>query len=264
MSNDASISSLEAMTPPSGLGAQLARSVAQAPLQTQPFEYIYMENVFTPVFYREMLANMPDTRSFHELRHKDALRPDGTSTRLRLWLWPELLGRLPAAQRTVWKDVSHALMSRELQEVFLQKFAQSLEKRFKRPAQTLSFYPVPILLCDRPGYQIRIHSDAISKAITVQFYLPTDASRKHLGTVFHDGREGEAFQRTKTLAYVPASGYAFPVMPTASWHSVPKTSDTDGDRYSLMLTYYLQDTANKWIRRRYNRLRCYFGVGPKG
>jgi hypothetical protein len=264
MSNNASTASLDATAPQTGLGAQLARSVANAPLQTQPFEYIYMENVFTPQFYREMQAQMPDKRVFHELQHKDALRPDGTSTRLRLWLWPELLGRLPAKQRAVWSEVTHALLSRDLQEVFLQKFAQSLEKRFKRPAHTLSFFPVPILLCDLPGYQIRIHSDVTSKAITVQFYLPADASRKHLGTVFHDGREGEAYLRTRTLPYVPASGYAFPVMPTASWHSVPQTSAADGDRYSLMVTYYVQDTAGGWIKRRYQRLRCFFGVGPKG
>ena len=125
MSNDASISSLEAMTPPSGLGAQLARSVAQAPLQTQPFEHIYMENVFTPVFYREMLANMPDTRSFHELRHKDALRPDGTSTRLRLWLWPELLRRLPLVKEA--EDTSVMTLLREAGSPWVGPMQQGVE-----------------------------------------------------------------------------------------------------------------------------------------
>jgi hypothetical protein len=164
----------------------------------------------------------------------------------------------------VWLEVSRALLAPELHAAFVRKFAASLQKRFGGDAERLSFFPVPILLCDLPGYRIGIHADATSKAITVQFYLPRDASQSHLGTVFHDGREGEAAARTRRLPYLPATGYAFPVMPRESWHSVPQTSAADGERYSLMLTYYVQDTPGVWLKRRYDRARCFFGVGPKG
>jgi hypothetical protein len=264
VSNDASFAAAGGPALHSSLAAHLTQAVARAPLQTEPFEYVYMESVFAPDFYREMLANLPDKRHFHYLRHKDAMRPDGTSTRLRMYLYPERLWMLPARQRVLWQDVSRVLLSRALQESFLQKFAQSLEKRFARKAQELSFFPVPILVCDLPGYRIGIHADATSKAITVQFYLPADASRRRIGTVFHDGRDGEAAARTRTLPYVPASAYAFPVMPQESWHSVAPTTAADGDRYSMMLTYYVQDTPRMWWKRRYDRLRCFFGVGPKG
>jgi hypothetical protein len=246
------------------LDTRLQQSVAHASLQSQPFEYIYMEELFAPDFFREMLAQMPAEHQFRALRHKDAMRADGSSTRLRMYLWPEHLWKLPQRKRAVWSEVSRVLRSRALQEAFLDKFSRSLEARFGRPTRSLSFFPIPILLCDRPGYRIGIHADATTKAITVQFYLPPDASRRHLGTVFHEGRAGEAAARTKSLAYVPASGYAFPVMPKESWHSVPQTSDADGDRYSLMLIYYVQDTPAKWLKQRYDRLRCLFGVGPKG
>ena len=243
---------------------QLIDAVSRAPLEHQPFEYLFMPEAFAPDLYREMQAQLPDKRHFHPLRHKDAMRPDGTSTRLRMYLYPELLWRLPVQQRAVWAEVSRTLLARELQETFVRRFAHSLEKRFGVPAHALSFFPVPILLCDLPGYRIGIHADALSKAITVQFYLPRDASRSHLGTVFHDGRDGDAAARTRRLPYLPASGYAFPVMPEASWHSVPQTVEADGDRYSLMLTYYVQNTLGTWLKRRYNRARCFVGAGPKG
>ncbi len=240
--------------------AQLKQAVTRAPLQTQPVEHIYMESVFAPEFYREILANLPAKRHFHQLRHTDAMRADGSSTRLRMFLYPERLWMLPARQRRLWREVSRALMSRETQEAYLGKFAESLEGRFGRRAQDLSFVPVPILMCDQPGYRIGIHADADAKAITTQYYLPKDDSQRHLGTVFHEGRDGEAAARTKSLDYLPNSGYAFPVLPTESWHSVGQISEADGDRYSLMLTYYLQDTFLKWGKRRYDRLCAALGV----
>ena len=244
--------------------AHLVHAVARAPLQHEPCEYIYMTEVFAPDLYGEMQARLPDKRHFHALRHKDALRADGTSTRLRMYLYPERLWMLPAAQRAVWLEVARALLAPDLHAAFLSKFAGSLQKRFGVDVERLSFYPVPILLCDLPGYRIGIHADATSKAITVQFYLPRDTAQRHLGTVFHDGRDGAAAARTRRLPYLPGTGYAFPVMPAQSWHSVPQTTEADGERYSLMLTYYVQDTAGVWLKRRYDRARCFFGVGPKG
>ena len=32
-----------------------------------------------------------------------------------------------------------------------------------------------------------------------------------------------------------------------SWHSVTQTSEQDGERNSLMLTYYVQDSAVDWV-----------------
>src|SRR5262249_2337513 len=121
------------------------------------------------------------------------------------------------------------------------KFRAALERRFGRGIERLSFYPVPMLLRDLSGYRIGIHGDSLGKAITVQFYLPRDDSQAHLGTILHEGRDGEAARRTKTLGFRPASAYAFPVVYHESWHSVATTSAADGERNSLMLTYYVQE-----------------------
>lgn len=246
------------------LARLLACCVDEAHLQCEPFDHIYMKSVFPESVYRRMLENLPAKRRFHPLRHRDALRPDGSSTRLRMYLYPERVALLPSSQRAIWLPLALALCSRTLQDAVKRKFAAALEQRFRRPVEQLQFYPVPILVCDVPGYRIGIHSDATSKAITMQFYLPRDGRQSHLGTVFHHGRDGSEARRTIPLAFLPACGYAFPVRPGASWHSVPRTEACDGERHSMMLTYYVQHGAPTWLKRRFDRVRTFFGLGPRG
>ncbi len=231
-------------------------------LQTAPFDHVQLSELFPQSVYQQLLAALPDTRYFHELRHRDAIRPDGSSTRLRLYLYPEQLWRLPAPVRERWLPLARLLSSRELQDVFKRKFRRALETRFGRPIDRINFFPIPIIVRDLPGYRIGIHSDVMTKGITVQFYLPGDDSQNGIGTIFHEGMTGEAATRTKQMPFLPACGYAFPVQAQESWHSAATTTEADGERRSIMLTYYVQDTAATWFMRRFNRLRSFFGWHP--
>jgi hypothetical protein len=239
----------------------LAGRVEATPLETDPFDHVYLENLFPPDEYRRLLDHLPETRRYRELTHREAVQPDGSSARRKFYLLPEHIMWLPAGQRAYWRELSRHLRSRALQEAFKTKFRAALEQRFGTSIDKLSFYPVPILLRDLGGYRIGIHGDGQRKAITVQFYLPRDDSQAHMGTVFHEGRNGEAAQRTKRLAFVPAAGYAFPVMRHRSWHSVPQTSDSDGERNSLMLTYHVQHGLLAWLAQRIHRLAVFIGYG---
>ncbi|MCW5621600.1 MAG: hypothetical protein KIS79_10880 [Burkholderiales bacterium] len=263
-SNDAIVSDRSARHVEDDLKDSLLRAVAQSALRTHPCVHSYFEHLFPADFYLRLLANLPPRACFHELRHRDAMRADGSSTRLRMYLYPENLWRIPAPQRGLWSAVADVLMSGEVQDAFKRKFRDTLEARFRRSVEDLSFYPVPILVRDQPGYRIGIHADVGSKAITVQFYLPGDGSQRHLGTVFHAGRDGAAAEEITTMSFMPNTGYAFPVVPHASWHSVMTTGSTDGERCSLMLTYYVQDGVRAWCKRRYDRARSLVGLGPRG
>jgi hypothetical protein len=243
---------------------ELTAAAERSALRQYPFDHIYMENVFDPESYSALLDAMPDRRFYHELSHRDAMRTDGSSTRLRLYLYPELLWRLPARQRRVWMPIARALCSRKLQEAFKRKFRTVLEQRFGKPAERIGLYPVPILLRDQPGYRIGIHSDVKSKAITVQYYLPIDESQRHIGTVFHEGETGDMAEKATPLPFMPATGYAFPVALTKSWHSAPLTTEADGERVSMMVTYYVADRPAAWILRRLRRAALFFGLSPKG
>jgi hypothetical protein len=234
-------------------GPDLVVAVTTAALETKPFEHIYMERVFGPTYYDELLQQLPATQRYRELSHRDAMRPDGHSARRKFYLLPEHIRLLPREQRRLWRELSRVLRSRGLEAAFKQKFRGALERRFGRPIERLSFYPVPMLLRDLGGYRIGIHGDSLRKAITVQFYLPRDDSQAHLGTILHEGRHGDGALRTKKLAFRPATAYAFPVVYHESWHSVARTDDA-GERNSLMLTYYVQDGVFGWLFQRLKRV----------
>lgn len=213
--------------------------VERAILRTRPFDHVRLENIFSPDLYGRMLENFPAAENFHPMHHPDALRADGTSTRLHLYLRPEKLSRLPDRQRLVWSTIGAALCSPELEAAFKRKFRTALEDRFRREAERIPLRATPILVRDLPGYHIRIHADVPTKAITVQFYLPRDASQAHLGTVFHTSRRDDGTDQPVAMQFLPASGYAFPVRQKESWHSAPMTTEADGERRSIILTYFV-------------------------
>jgi hypothetical protein len=231
---------------------QLVAAVDRAELRQQPFDHVYMEDVLDAETYAAVRASLPDRSFYHQLMHQDAVRQDGTSTRLRMYLYPELLGRLPKEQKRAWLPLAQALCSPALEAAFKRKFRRALEERFGKPAEKIGVYPVPILLRDQPGYRIGIHSDVKKKAITVQFYLPRDDSQRDLGTIFHEAKEGPGAKKTTKMPFMPASGYAFPVALTKSWHSAATATDADGERVSMMVTYYVADS---FARRLYWKAR---------
>ena len=249
---------------PLSIERSLVSAVERSTLRQQPFDHIYMEDVLSPVDYEALLAAMPDRRFYHELSHTDAMRADGSSTRLRLYLYPELLKSLPPEQQRVWLPVAEALCSPRLRDALKAKFHDALEARFGKSIRKIGIYPIPILLRDQPGYRIGIHADAPVKAITVQFYLPSNNWQRHVGTIFHEGESGEAAARTTRMPFLPATGYAFPVSQTKSWHSAAATTEKDGERVSMMVTFYSTDSLFAWCKYRLRRLALRAGIHPKG
>lgn len=247
----------------SAAGLNLAQAVDGAALCNTPFDHIYMENVFPRDFYREILKNLPAAEHYHPLYLRSALRDDGTSTRQRMYLYRENFWRLPREQRLVWGKVAAALCSPQLEDAFKRKFRTALEDRFQQKAESIAMYPVPILVRDLPGYRIGVHSDTLTKAITVQFYLPSDNSQAHIGTIFHTTKQKDGTDKPVAMQFLPASGYAFPVRGQESWHSAAKTSEADGERRSIMLTYYVDGGLKKKFRWRLQRAGILFGRYPK-
>lgn len=192
--------------------------------------------VFPDGVYEDLVNNLPETRFYGEIRHEDAILPDGTSARRKLELRPARLRRLPTRQREVLSAVASAFSSPVVEAAFRSAFRESLAKRFKDP-DAVKFKPAVMLLRDLGGYKISVHTDSFRKAITTQYYLPTDDSQIHLGTSLHTG-EGEGHSKFKTLEFLPNTGYAFPVS-SESWHSVKKMDSADRPRNSLMVIYYV-------------------------
>ena len=212
-----------------------------------PFTHYYLSTAFPWDFYGQLVTNIPEQGVFDELRHKDAMQPDGRSTRLQFNLGqPKHCSRLSEIQRVFWNDVFKGLSSDELRIAIFQKLERDISVRFQCPSVEIPVTPRILLLRDLPGYRIGVHSDIESKVVTVQFYLPTSVSQLHLGTRLHrKNAQDSGYVKVKQFHFAPNSGYAFAVTPSncahqtiKSWHSVAATNNNDGIRNSLILTYY--------------------------
>src|SRR5262244_2958528 len=89
--------------------ADLVGRVQSTPLQTAPFDHIYLEDLFPPEFYRRLLDHLPETRRYRELTHREAMQADGHSARRKFYLFPEHIMWLPAGQRDFWRGLSRVL-----------------------------------------------------------------------------------------------------------------------------------------------------------
>lgn len=218
-------------------GQYLSDRIHDTPLDTCPFGHLELVSPFDPALYPEILENFPSEEFYRELRHHDALLPDGRSARLKFDLLPSNIKRLPGSQRTFWHEIARQMKSSPVNSAYKQKFAEVLQKATGRPIEKIKINAFPVLFRDTPGYKITIHPDSARKAITTQFYFPADESQAHLGTLFHERLPDGSFSKGKVMSFAPNSGYAFGVTPD-SWHSVRLMHPEDKPRNTLMIIYY--------------------------
>jgi hypothetical protein len=163
---------------------------------------------------------------------------------------------LPPEKKVVWDIAGAALCSSTVKAAFVRRLAPMLERRFGPRYADVGLYPIPILTRDGAGYNINIHSDALSKGITVQFYLPRDESIAHVGTVFHTELPDGERPRVSKMRFWPNTGYAFAVDHNTH-HSVDLVGPEVRTRDSILLTYYVDAGLLNVLRNRGKRVGNY-------
>jgi len=117
----------------------------------------------------------------------------------------------------------------------------------------IGMYPIPVLTRDIPGYRITPHTDTKWKGITVQLYLPRDASATHIGTIFHDRLSDGSLPKAKQMKFAPNTGYAFAVGDN-TWHSADPVGGEVDTRDSILLTYFVDAGMLRFFRNRGKRV----------
>ena len=216
------------------VAGRIAQRIAQTVIDPEPAPNFYIEEVFPPDLYREMLARLPSDEALDFIVHPDAVAPEGRVTRKLLDLTEKTLARLDSEQQAFWRGMMAVFTSPTLQDAMAEKFRPSLEDQFgaDRPAMVST----PVFYRDFPGYRISVHPDAPYKVATLQFYLPADESQIHLGTTFHK-RTALGFHELKTNPFKPNSAYGF-VRTEESWHSVKELGPHETTRNTIALTLY--------------------------
>jgi len=246
MSNDASIRNLI-----DGVVANIeaARAV------DKPFFHLEFDRVFPDDTYAAMVDQMPNAADYRPLpgRNKGNIREDGSSTRVKIDLFPEYTRHLPAEKRAVWDCVGRALCSAPVQAAFMRRLAPGLERRFGANFADTGMYPIPVLTRDIPGYRITPHTDTRWKGITVQFYLPRDDNNTHIGTIFHDRLPDGSLPKATQMKFARNSGYAFAVGDN-TWHSADPVGAEVATRDSILLTYFVDSGLLRFLRNRGKRV----------
>ncbi len=230
-------------------------AVEAAPAYDAPFTHLVLERVFPDNVYAAMLANMPEAADYRPMhgRAKGNDLADGTHTRVKIDLFPEYIHHLPAQKRALWQVVGGALCSAAVKDAFVRRLAPALARRFGAGYANVGMYPIPVLTRDIPGYRITPHTDTRWKGITVQLYLPRDRSTTHIGTVFHETLGDGSLPKAKQMTFAPNTGYAFAVG-TDTWHSVDPVGPEVKTRDSILLTYFVDAGALRFLRNRGKRL----------
>jgi hypothetical protein len=233
----------------------VAASVEAAQSDNAPFCHLTFERVFPDNVYADMLTAMPLASDYRPMsgRAKGNDMADGTHTRVKIDLFPEYIRGLPPEKRAVWDVVGAALCSDVVKDAFVRRLAPGLSARFGANFTKIGMYPVPILTRDIPGYRILPHPDTHWKGITVQLYLPRDASTAHIGTIFHERLADGSIPKRKQMRFAPNTGYAFAV-DKDTWHSADPVGAEVTTRDSILLTYFVEAGLLQYLRNRGKRV----------
>jgi hypothetical protein len=221
----------------------------------KPFHHLEFDRVFPEDVYARMISAMPKASDYRPLpgRNRGNIRADGSSTRVKIDLFPEYIRHLTDEKRATWDVVGRALCSSEVQGAFMRGLAPGLERRFGGDFAKVGMYPIPVLTRDIPGYRITPHTDTQWKGITVQLYLPRDASATHIGTIFHERLPDGSLPKAMQMRFAPNTGYAFAVGDD-TWHSADPVGTEVESRDSILLTYFVDAGLLRILRNRGKRI----------
>ena len=233
-------------------------AIEETDASDEPYCHYYVENVFPPDIYEEMLERLPEPEAYQPLNLKEWSRANGESTRDRLFLSEEGLAGLPGETRKFWQSIATALTSETLKQVIFAKLAKDIALRFdltENEVPDIQAYPRAVLMRDTEGYRIKPHPDGTNRIVTMLYYLPRDRSQEDLGTSVYVRQPwtkrmfGEKFKEVERFPFRPNSSCAFVVnrLPEkTSWHGRELVSADAGVRNLILCQYRVDDDEHSY------------------
>lgn len=204
---------------------RLIAKIRSASIEPRPSDHFFMEEVFEPPVYTEILSRLPSEEMYV-----------GTDTRKQLNLTDKIIKQLNVNDQAFWKRMKSTLTSDALQQTILEKFHTKLTEQYGTDWPELVM--IPTLYRDYPGHHINEHNDESFKIASMQFYFPRDNSQVHLGTSLHE-KKGNELLLLKTNPFKPNSAYAY-ARTNSNWHSTKQIGPHETKRDSLTLTIYMK------------------------
>lgn len=225
------------------------RRLAQAHIQSSPYPYFYVENVFPEEFYQQLIANLPETSFFQGISKTGKVDPRTYKERLVFPLQGEVLSQLPLGQFLFWSQFVAAIHSQEWHAMLLEQFGSQIQERFGVHYERVEFSSTAELVRDQTHYSIGPHTDHPIRTLTLLFYFPHLRDQSHLGTSVYapldpsfecEGFKHHPFERFKklyTAPFLPNSLFGF-IRSNRSFHGRELILDQGIERN--LMNYYLQ------------------------
>lgn len=199
--------------------------IAGATLETEPFPYIVVDDVFPETYYRRMLTMFPPSTHMRPLHETGRVGTGEYEERHALLFDSNDFSRLPLEVASFWQSLSRWMYSDPFANAFITRFADALLPRMDRILQSdgkLSVKGDALLVEDHTRYAIGPHTDAPHRLVTFLFYLPADDSMRELGTSLYRPKDPaftcwggphhsfDLFEKVRTVEYLPNRLLAFP------------------------------------------------------
>ena len=219
--------------------------IRKAPIRTNPFPHLFIEEIFPPDFYAEMQRHRMPDEDFRSLVSTG--RVNKAYSAERLCYMPDQEPTAAASAR-FWQTLFAAYNDEDFLNVWLERFAPYLQKRIDDGFGFADNATNPrteiFLMRDKRNYVLRPHTDVPSKAISVLFYLPPDARFEMLGTSLYKPKNTESvafgvhldredFDLIATIPFRTNAALGFPNLP-GSLHGV-ETLDGSEQVRDIML-----------------------------
>jgi FkbM family methyltransferase len=191
-------------------------------VETTPFPYMVIDNVFPPDYYAEMIRMFPAGNQLTSLNESGRVKPGAYAERSALLFDSSGFAQLTPEQAKFWGEVSGWLHSRQFVDFFVRKFNRWISARLGAQGSVVRSKGDTLLVDDATNYAIGPHTDAPHRLVTFLMYLPDDESLSEFGTSLYAPKDPdfrcwqglhhpfEKFDRISTVAFKPNRLLVFP------------------------------------------------------
>lgn len=230
--------------------------IANARFLNYPFPHFYLEEIFPPQWYLDLVARLPDQRYYTRLDETGSVPKGAYPERYVCNLTDAIRAEIDAdAEPGPWSELRPIFEGPQFAHRLLSGFNDSIVARFGQDSE-LEFETDCRLVRDFSNYAITPHTDSPHKVVSLLFYMPKDDSMASLGTSVYvpidpnfrcEGKKHHSFsqfKRVMTARYLPNSLFGF-FKTDRAFHGVERIELPRVQRDSLLYNIYVKHVGKR-------------------
>ena len=231
-----------------------AYQFANTPINSFPFPHLYVQDIFSDIFYSQIQKNLPAQNLMTSLPELYPEQPGFKNYKDRYVMdfnKDESINKIEKKKQDFWRAIRKTFIKGEVANLLRSKFQHYLNMRFKLISD-VKFDVEMLLINDKKNYSLGPHTDHPRKVISLLLYLPKDLSQKEDGTSIYIAKDPDfisshkeyghfnkdLFHKVITMPFIPNSAFCF-IKTNNSFHGAEKLEVEDTDRWLLLFDIFL-------------------------